>query len=270
VSDPGAVRSAGDETTEDGQDPPRPARDREVRNELVTQHLGEIEYFVRRYSSRGVEADDLRQVCRVALILAAERFDPDVGVHFATFAHRTIEGECKRYLRDRSWAVRPPRSIQELYLEVCRQRENLTHELGRPPTVPELAAVVGQDEEHVLEALDATHARFALSLESPLDESGRSLGDQLSDPVEQMSRAEATLMVHGLVSHLSGRDRWIVEQRFFRRRTQPEIADDLGISQSYLSRVIKQILQRMGLELAGGGVRENPDATRRQSIRVRS
>jgi RNA polymerase sigma-B factor len=222
---------------------------RSIRNELVERYLHLAEYHIRRYSNRGVTADDIRQVASVAIVLAVERFDPDVGVTFATFASRTIDGECKRYLRDRTWGVRPPRRIQELNLAARRQQELLTHEAGRPPTVPELARALDETEEHVLEALEAGHARHSLSVDHALDASGPAIGDGLADATDRIGWAESRVVVAEMIAGLCDRDRWIIEERYFRRRTQSEIAASLGISQSYLSRVINQILVRLRRQL---------------------
>ena len=113
--------------------------DRRVRNRLVEEHLTVPDYYVRRYSGRGVPHDDLRQVALLTMLRSIDRFDPDLGIEFGTFASRTIEGELKRYFRDRTWAVRPPRRAQELHLELRRAEEELTQRLGRSPTVAELA-----------------------------------------------------------------------------------------------------------------------------------
>src|SRR3954468_16509856 len=141
--------------------------DRRLRNELVEQHRGSADYFVKRYARRGVPEDALRQVALLAIVHAVDRFDPDVGVAFSTFASRTIEGELKRYFRDRTWSVRPPRRAQELHLELRRADEDLTQRLGRSPTLTELAAEVGESEDHVLEALEAGVAHQATSLDQP-------------------------------------------------------------------------------------------------------
>jgi RNA polymerase sigma-B factor len=199
----------------------RATGDRRVRNVLVEQHRDVADYFVKRYSRRGVAADDLRQLALIAIIHAVERFDPDVGVAFSTFASRTIEGELKRYFRDRTWSVRPPRRAQELHLELRRAEEDLTQQLGRSPTVAELAATLDASEDHVLEALEAGVAHQAASLDqSPgPDDDGATRGERVlaeSDPGFYM--------------------------RFFENMTQPEIAERIGVSQSYLSRILRKAL----------------------------
>jgi RNA polymerase sigma-B factor len=229
--------------------------DRRTRNELAERHLHLAEYHVRRFAARGAIADDVRQVASIALVLAVERFDPDLGVAFTTFASRTIEGECKRYLRDRTWSVRPPRRIQELHLAARRQQEVLTHAAGRPPTVVELANDLGETVERVLEALEVGQARRPISVDRPWEDSGRPLIDGLAESMDTIAATDARILVRQLIDQLDGRDRWILQERFFRRRSQPEIASQLGISQSYLSRVIHRILEQLRVQLEESPIR---------------
>lgn len=238
------------------KDPPATARfaeyrrtgDRRLRNELVEENLHVAEYFVTRYSRRGVPADDLRQIALVAVINAVERFDPEVGVAFSTFASRTIEGELKRYFRDRTWSVRPPRRAQELHLELRRAEEDLTHRLGRSPTVAELARVLDVSEDHVLEALEAGVAHQAGSLDqpSPGDEDGGPRSDRLLSQVDGgYERVNQEIIVRELLADLPEREQTIVYLRFFENLTQPEIAERVGVSQSYLSRILRRTLVEM-------------------------
>jgi RNA polymerase sigma-B factor len=224
----------------------RQTRDRNLRNHLVEENRHVGDYLVRRYSRRGVPEDDLRQISLLAVIAAVERFDPSVGVSFSTFAGRTIEGELKRYLRDRTWMVRPPRRAQELHLELRRADEDLTHELGRSPTIAELAAAVDETEDHVLEALEAGVAHQATSLDQPQgggDDESRSLGERVLVSREVgFGDVEAQQVVADLLEGLDERDREVVRLRFYENLTQPEIAERLGVSQSYLSRIIRRIL----------------------------
>ncbi len=142
--------------------------DRRLRNRIVEEHLTVADYYVNRYArSAAASAEDLHQTALLAIVRAVERFDPDLGVSFKTFASRTVEGELKRYLRDRSWSVRPPRRAQELHLDARRVGEELTHQLGRTPTVAEMAGALEVSEEHVLEALEAGQARSATGIDAP-------------------------------------------------------------------------------------------------------
>ena len=247
----------------------RQTRDRNLRNRLVEENRHVGDYLVRRYSQRGVPEDDLRQISLLAVIAAVERFDPSLGVSFSTFAGRTIEGELKRYLRDRTWMVRPPRRSQELHLELRRADEDLTHQLGRSPTIAELAQAVDETEDHVLEALEAGVAHQATSLDQPQagagDDESRSLGERVLVTREVgFADVEARQVVAELLEGLDERDREVVRLRFYENLTQPEIAERMGVSQSYLSRIIRRILVDLRDRLNGdrdvqlGGEDSNP------------
>lgn len=230
----------------------RATGERSVRNEIVEAHLHLVERHVRRMDGRGIPAEDLRQVALLSLVRAVERFDADKGASFATFAHRTIEGELKRALRDRSWAVRPPRRHQEVFLAVRRAEDDTTQALGRAPTVGELARATGESEDLVLEALDAGGARRAGSLDQPTRGGDASLGSMLGDRDPGLVNADVRLVVAHLLESLDDRERRVVVMRFFEDLAQPEIADRLGLSQSYVSRLLRRILRSMRDELARG------------------
>ncbi len=229
--------------------------DRRLRNQLVEENRGVAEYFIKRYAHRGVPADDLRQISLLAVVSAVDRYDPSLGVAFSTFASRTIEGELKRYLRDRTWMVRPPRRAQELHLELRRADEELSHQLGRSPTIAELATAVDASEDHVLEALEAGVAHQATSLDQPqagaTGDDGRSVGDRVlvdrESGFEDVERAE---VVNALLAELPEREREVIRLRFFENLTQPEIAQRMGVSQSYLSRIIRRTLVDMRQRLS--------------------
>jgi RNA polymerase sigma-B factor len=219
------------------------------RNALVESHLHVAETYVRRYRRRGVPEDDLRQVAGLALVHAADRFDPDGGASFSTFAGRTVDGELKRYFRDRTWSVRPPRGVQESHLALRRAREDLTQTLGRAPTVDELAERVGITQDEALEALEASASYSADSLDRPVDVGdggGATVADlRVSSTEGGYADTEDRLMVERLMEGLPDRDRRVIELRFFEGRTQDEIATELGVSQSYLSRLLRRILRDM-------------------------
>lgn len=220
--------------------------DRAIRNRLVEEHLSVPDYYVRRYSGRGVERDDLRQVALLTMLRSIDRFDPDLGIEFGTFASRTIEGELKRYFRDRTWAVKPPRRAQELHLELRRAEEELTQRLGRSPTVAELAHELDESVDHVLEALEAGVAHRASSLDQPT----RDDGDDQAPRSERLvastepgfDRVDQRMLVVELVEQLPEREREIIALRFFEGMSQPEIAERIGVSQSYLSRLLRKTL----------------------------
>lgn len=220
-------------------------RSRRLRNRLVEEHLGLVEYYVSRYGKGHMEADDVRQQALLALIKAVERFDPDVGVTFKTFANRTIEGELKRLLRDKGWSVKPPRSLQELAVQARRVEPELTQELGRPPLVQELADRLEASRDRVLEALSAGASYRADSLDAPIGDGSTTKGALIPGSAGDMSQVETELDVRDLLDDLDERDRTIVELRFVERRSQQEIADRLGVSQSYLSRLLRRTLHKL-------------------------
>lgn len=237
-----------------------------LRNELVEAHHDLVEFHVHHYSRRGVAEDDLRQVASMALIHAVDRFDPEVGVAFSTFAGRTIEGEVKRWFRDRTWSVRPPRRAQELHLELRRATDDLSQELGRAPRVAELAARVGATVDQVIEAYEAGQAHSATSIDAPTssdDADAPDVGDRLLGEEESGYEAvDDSVVVQNLLAGLDEREQEILRLRFFERLSQDEIAERVGVSQSYLSRVLRRTLQRLREEHMGGPLDHSGGALR--------
>lgn len=221
----------------------RETGERRWRNEVIERHRHLADGAARRYRNRGLAEDDLRQTALLAMVRAVDRFDPDQGASFATFAGRTVDGELKRALRDRSWAVRPPRAAQERYLALRKREEELTHANGRTPTLPELAAAVGATTEEVLEAMEAGGARSAGAI-TRTDDDGVEVDHDgvLSTPEAGYGRIDDRLLVGELLDGLDERSRLVIELRFFQRLGQDEIAQRIGVSQSYLSRLLRKIL----------------------------
>lgn len=232
---------------------------RHLRNALVEVHLDLVEFHVRRFSRRGVTEDDLRQVGYLALIRAVERFDPEMGVAFSTFAGRTIEGEVKRWFRDRTWNVRPPRRAQELHLELRRASDDLSQKLGRAPRVAELARHLGESEDRVLEALEAGQAHNATSIDAPgpdpdgSGDSGRAAERILSTGDPGFAAVDDQMIVGELLAGLPEREQEVLRLRFFENLSQEEIAERVGVSQSYLSRVLRRTLSRLREDLENAG-----------------
>lgn len=221
----------------------RETGDRAARNEIVERHRHLADGVARRYRSRGLAVDDLRQTALLAMVRAVDRFDPDMGASFATFAGRTMEGELKRALRDKSWAVRPPRAAQERYLEVRRREEELTHQRGRAPTVAELAEAMDVGVDEVLEAVEAAGARSAAPITRPDDDGEQIDADAILAQIERgFGDVDEQMVVADLLEGLDERSRAVIELRFFERLGQDEIAARLGVSQSYLSRLLRKIL----------------------------
>lgn len=223
------------------------SHDERLRNELVEAHLGLAEYLARRFSNRGEHFDDLVQVASVGLLKAVDRFEPDRGVEFSTYATHTIVGELKRHFRDKGWAVRAPRRMQELYLRLSKVISELSQELGRSPTAEELAKEAQVSQEQVLEALEAGQAyRFAsLDAPTPGDEDNDTVGARFGEEDPELIDAERRASLSPLISQLPHREQMILHLRFFEGLTQSEIANRLGISQMHVSRLLTRSLSQL-------------------------
>jgi RNA polymerase sigma-B factor len=221
-----------------------------VRQELIEAHLGLVEYLARRFAGRGEPLEDLEQVGTIGLVKAVDRFDPDREVEFSTYATPTIVGELKRHFRDKGWAVRVPRRLQELNLQLGDLIGKLSQELGRSPTVAEMATAAGTSEEEVLEGLDSAHAYSLVSLDAPAGEEDLTLHDQIGDEDDTIELLEYRASLVPLLEELPPRERTMLYLRFFKGLTQSEIADKLGISQMHVSRLLAKTLTtlRDGLE----------------------
>jgi RNA polymerase sigma-B factor len=217
---------------------------RATRNRLVEAHRGLAASIAHDYRDRGVELDDLVQIAMLGTLKAVERYEPERGIPFSSFASRTINGEIKRYFRDRTWAVRPPRSAQERHLDLRRTSAALTLRLGRGPKVAELAEELNLTSEEVLEAMEAGAAYRATSLDArrPGDEEGLTLGDRLPSEEAASRPAEVRVLVGQLLDSLPEREAEILRLRFYDELTQTEIADRIGISQMHVSRLIRRCL----------------------------
>ncbi len=215
------------------------SRDPGLREELVEAHLGLAEYLARRFANRGEALDDLIQVASLGLLKAVDRFDPDRDIEFSTYATYTIVGELKRHFRDKGWSVRAPRRMQELYLQLGKVVPALGQELGRSPTIAELAMEVKVSEEEVLEALEAGQAYRSASLDAPAgNEEGETVGARLGEEDSSMEDVENRATLSPLLAQLPPRERLILQLRFFEGLTQSEIASRLGISQMHVSRLL--------------------------------
>ncbi len=222
-------------------------RDLEIRDELVAAHMGLASYLARRFANRGQPLDDLIQVASLGLLKAVERFDPTMRIEFSTYATTTIVGELKRYLRDRGWAVRAPRRMQELYLSLSQVVDELAQQLGRSPTIAELAREAQASEEEVLEALEAGQAYRFASLDAPRSDSdgGDAVADMFGGEDQELARAEQRATLEPLLGRLPERQRQIVELRFFEGLTQSEIARRLSVSQMQVSRLLTRSVTQL-------------------------
>lgn len=220
------------------------SRDEHLRDQLVEEHLGLAHQLARRFTNRGEPYEDLVQVASIGLVKSVDRFDTERGVEFSTFATRTIIGELKRHFRDKGWAIRAPRRIQELYLALGPSVETLTQQLGRPPTVTEIAGLLDVSEESVLEAMEAGQHYRTASIDAP-DRNDGALSDRLGQVDPGYSGADDRLLLALSLADLSERERMIINLRFVEGLTQSEIAARVGLSQMHVSRLLAASLKQL-------------------------
>jgi RNA polymerase sigma-B factor len=225
----------------------RDCGDARARDELVERFLPLARSIALRYDKKGEQTEDLIQVASMALVKAVDRFDPARGTAFSSYAVPTIAGEIKRHFRDRGWAIRPPRDVQELVLRVDHAAEDLGTELNRAPTVGELAKAVGERDELVLEAMQARGAYSAASLHASRNdpENGTILQDELGAVDGGFDDAESRAVVDRLMRGISPRERLVLRLRFEQDLTQAEIGALLGVSQMQISRILRQAIDRL-------------------------
>ncbi|MEU7917882.1 RNA polymerase sigma factor SigF [Micromonospora zamorensis] len=229
-------------------DPRRPA----LRDRTIEAWLPLARHLARRYGGRGAPDDDLVQIASVGLIKAVDNFDHSRGVDFAGYAIPTIIGEIKRYFRDRTWAIRVPRRLQELRLSISAANSVLTQTLGRSPTVADIASYLAVTEETVLEGLEGARAYRATSLSTPIGgEGSRELGDTLGGDDHEFDVVEIRVALGPALATLPEREREILSLRFHGNLTQSQIADRVGVSQMHVSRLINRSLATLRRHLSG-------------------
>jgi RNA polymerase sigma-B factor len=218
-----------------------------IRAELVELHLPLVEYLARRFRNRGEWLDDLTQVATIGLIKSIDRFDLGRGVEFSTYATPTIVGEIKRHFRDKGWAVRVPRRLQELKLALTKAISDLAQRLGRAPTVAELADHLQMSEEEVLEGLESANAYSTVSLDAPDsgDDDAPAVAESLGMVDEALEGVEYRESLKPLLERLPPREKRILLLRFFGNMTQSQIATELGISQMHVSRLLARTLTQL-------------------------
>jgi RNA polymerase sigma-B factor len=223
-----------------------PQRQR-IRDQLVEMHLPLVEYLARRFRNRGEPLDDLVQVATIGLIKSVDRFDLERGVEFSTYATPTIVGEIKRHFRDKGWAIRVPRRLQELKLSLAKATSELSQKNGRAPTVGELASYLEMSEEDVLEGLESANAYSAVSLDAPDagDDDSPAVADSLGVTDESLEGVEYRESLKPLLEKLPPREKKILLLRFFGNMTQSQIAAELGISQMHVSRLLARTLAQL-------------------------
>jgi len=218
-----------------------------LRDELVRAYLPLVEYLARRFRNRGEPYDDLVQVATIGLIKSVDRFDQERGVEFTTYATPTIVGEIKRHFRDKGWAIRVPRRLQELKLSLARATADLSQSLGRSPTVAELAAHLQISDEEVLEGLESANAYTAISLDAPdgTDSDAPAVADTLGGVDDALEGVEYRESLKPLLEQLPPREKKILLLRFFGNMTQSQIAAEIGISQMHVSRLLARTLAQL-------------------------
>lgn len=224
----------------------------EAREELVRRYDYLCQQLARKFRGRGVELDDLVQVARFGLIQAIDRFDPERGFKFSTFAGRTIVGEIKHHFRGGAWSIRVPRSLQNLWLEASQAVPLLTQRLGRTPTALELAHHIGADPDTLIEALDAGGGFTAASLDRPVgDGEAGTFADTVGGDDDDLRLAPAWAELEPLIGELPDRERRVLYLRFFEGRTQGEIAETIGVSQVHVSRILRSTIADLRSDLTG-------------------
>ena len=224
---------------------------KQIRDELVQMHLPLVEHLARRFRNRGEPLDDLTQVATIGLIKSVDRFDTERGVEFSTYATPTVIGEIKRHFRDKGWAVRVPRRLQELRLSLTSATSELSQRNRRSPTVAELAEYLKISEEEVLEGLESANAYSTLSLDVSEggDEDSPAVADSLGSEDEALEGVEYRESLKPLLEQLPPREKKILLLRFFGNMTQSQIAEEIGISQMHVSRLLARTLEQLRAQL---------------------
>lgn len=227
-------------------------RDIEIRNQIFDKYKYMAEIISRKYSNRGIEYDDIYQIACMGLIFAIERFDISKGFEFTSFATPTILGEIKKYFRDKGWAIKVPRKIQEILRKVNEYSNILSNQLHRAPTIKEIAEYANSTEEEVLEAFEAGKMFNSQSLDEKFDmnsdDSDLSLMDVVGAEDQYFTRIENKDFINKSMDKLNDLEKDIIMKRFYHNKTQSDIAKDLNISQMTVSRIEKKSLEKLRIE----------------------
>jgi len=217
------------------------------RDSLVQLHLPLVEHCARRFRNRGEPFEDLVQVGTIGLIKSVDRFDTDRGVEFSTYATPTIIGEIKRYFRDKGWAIRVPRRLQELRMQIGAATAELNQSLGRSPTPRELAETIGCTVEEIVEGLESSNAYSTLSLDATdsSDDGSSSMLDAIGMDDAGLEHVEIRESIKPLLEQLEPREKKILLLRFFKNMTQSQIAEEIGVSQMHVSRLLNRTLEQL-------------------------
>ena len=226
----------------------------ELRNELVEEHLYMVDILIRKYLGKGVEYDDLYQVGALALVSAVERFDPEKGFEFKSFATPTILGEIKKYFRDKQWSLKVPRRMKEISSKVQEVKDQLTTSFGRAPTLDEISEATGFTHEQIMQAMESAKAYGTFSLDSANNNLGDDGDENLLEKYvgfEEIGyeRIEINEIIKSVLEKLNDTYRYIFKERFIFNKSQAEIAQALGVSQMTVSRAEKAIVEKFKKEM---------------------
>lgn len=221
----------------------------ELRNKIVEKYLYMVDILIRKYLGKGVDYDDLYQVGALALVSAVERFDPDKGFEFSSFATPTILGEIKKYFRDKQWSLKVPRRLKEIAAKVQETKDHLYAEHHRKPTVEEIASVTGFTQEQIVEAMESAQAYGTYSLDKTFDEMGEDGENSFLEKYtgfdeKGYERVENSEIIQKVMNKFSDQYRYIFKERFIYNRSQAEIARTLGVSQMTISRAERNIVNQ--------------------------
>ena len=217
----------------------------EIRNEIVSRHLYLADIITKKFLNRGIDYEDIYQVASIALIKAVERFEPQKGVKFISFATPTIIGEIKRFFRDKASVIRIPRRIYELYHKVNNARENLTQELKRPPRVDEIAEYLDITEEKVLEIIESNNVYNIQSFDkSTYTDDDVELYETVGQEDKTFEKIENRDFLKNSIDKFNEAEKEFIQMRYFGNMTQKDIAKKFGVSQMYISRLEKKVLER--------------------------
>lgn len=226
--------------------------DPELRNQLIEENLYIADILTKRYLNRGIDYDDIYQVASLGLINAVDRFDPNMGYAFSSFATPTILGEIRRHFRDKGWTIRVPRRIQELSQRINRARAELPQILQRTPTIKDLSDYLDTSEEEILEAMEGSQVYTPQSLDLRYDggeDSDISLGDLIGVEELQYGMVEDHDIIGQMMNILDETEKQIIIDRYYNKKTQNSIAEELGVSQMTISRLERKILDKLRMEL---------------------
>ena len=226
----------------------------ELRNEIVEEHLYMVDILIRKYLNKGVEYDDLYQVGALALVQAVERFDPERGFEFSSFATPTILGEIKKYFRDKQWSLKVPRRLKEISSKIQDVKDKLYSEYRRSPTVSEMAEATGFTEEQIIEAIDSSQAYGTYSLDKTFDDAGEDGENAFLERYKGFDekgfeRIETSEIIDSVLDTFNEQNKYIFRERFIYNRSQADIAKTLGVSQMTISRAERNIIKQFRAEL---------------------